>query len=76
METFPKYPKILVGQTTIPQIPYQDQHIQTQLFQPFQGYEGTRQLGYIYPSYQNLPYPGMQIMVSQPIPLYPRYPPP
>ena len=55
-------------------MPYQIQHIKPQPFQPFQGYQGTRKIGYIYSGYQNTPYPGMQILVSQPILSYLVYP--
>lgn len=45
-----------VGQTAIPKMPYECQHIQTQ---PFHGYLRIGKSRYVYPSYQDPPYPRM-----------------
>lgn len=38
------------------QVPFQGQHLQTQPFQPLQGYPGVSQQGYTYVGHQNPPY--------------------
>jgi len=40
------------------------QQIQTQSFQPLQGYRGAVQQGCVYCGYQNPPYPRTQILVA------------
>ena len=59
----------------IPQIPYQGRQLQTQPFQPLEGYPGTQKRGYVYSSYQNPPYIEAHIPIAQEIPSYPGYPP-